>query len=409
MVPSERLWEYRNRTLVLAISGTVILIVATLDWWTKPYLSLGFLYLFPIMLAAAFLPRWLVALLGFVCAGLAEVFSSLDQSFVRLGFETLALAGCGLFVGELIRNRRLSTEGEARLNALVETSPAAIVTVDERGFIELANRAAVDLMAPREGHLIGNPIAAFLPELHHALRWEEAPQFRASMQCRGHRGNGDTFTADVWFSTYKEGATPKVAAIIAEVTEEAEAASPHSQPALAGAYLYVPGAGGTIYQLDQTTGAVLQQINPFGTTEDPTKFVAGGLTADNQGNIYYSAMQVVLAWPWDSNVVNAWLVKVAASGSTSTVTYTSLLPNAPTTCLGVFSQSQLPWPPSANAVPPNITCGSQRPGLNVAPAISLDGSTVYSVTRAHFTGRAAYLLAVNAADLSLQWSTSMAG
>jgi PAS domain S-box-containing protein len=198
------------------------------DWWTKPYVSLGFLYLFPIMLAAAFLPRWLVALLGFICAVLAEVFSSLDQSFVRLGFETLALAGCGLFVGELIRNRRLSTEGEARLKALVETSPAAIVTVDGRGFIELANRAAVDLMAPRDGHLIGNPIAAFLPELHHALRWEEAPQFRASMQCRGHRGNGDTFTADVWFSTYKEGATPKVAAIIADVTEESEEASPNS-------------------------------------------------------------------------------------------------------------------------------------------------------------------------------------
>jgi len=108
----------------------------------------------------------------------------------------------------------------------VETSPAAIVTVDERGFIELANRAAVDLMAPRDGRLIGNPIAAFLPELHHALRWEEAPQFRASMQCRAHRGNGETFTADVWFSTYKEGVTPKLAAIIAEVGEEAEAASP---------------------------------------------------------------------------------------------------------------------------------------------------------------------------------------
>ena len=231
MVPLERLWEERNRTPVLAISGAIILIVAVVDWWTKPYVSLGFLYLFPIMLAAAFLPRWLVALLGFACACLAEVFSSLDQSFVRLGFETLALAGCGLFVGELIRNRRLSTEGEARLKALVETSPAAIVTVDGRGFIELANRAAVELMAPRDGHLIGNPIAAFLPELHHALRWEEAPQFRASMQCRGHRGNGDTFTADVWFSTYKEGAVPKVAAIIADVTEESDVDSLNSPSA----------------------------------------------------------------------------------------------------------------------------------------------------------------------------------
>jgi PAS domain S-box-containing protein len=110
--------------------------------------------------------------------------------------------------------------GQERLKALVETSPAAIVTVDEHGFIELANRAAVELLAPRDGHLIGNPIAAFLPELHHALRWEEAPQFRASMQCPGHRGNGETFTADVWFSTYKEGPSPKLAAIIADVSEE---------------------------------------------------------------------------------------------------------------------------------------------------------------------------------------------
>jgi PAS domain S-box-containing protein len=178
-----------------------------------------------------------VALLGVACAVLAEVFSSLDPSFVRLTFETLALAGCGLFVGELVRNRRLSLESQARLKALVETSPAAIVTVDERGFIELANRAAVELMVPRGGDLIGDPIAAFLPELHHALRWEEAPQFRASMQCQGHRGNGETFTADVWFSTYKEGPTPKLAAIIADVSEEEAGGPPGTVPGTAGAHL----------------------------------------------------------------------------------------------------------------------------------------------------------------------------
>ena len=237
MLPLERLWDERNRTPVLAVSASVILVIATVDWWTKPYVSLGFLYLFPIMAAAAFLPRWFLALLGAACAALAEIFSSLDQSLVRLGFETLALAGCGLFAAELVRNRRLNVEAQARFQTLVETSPAAIVTVDERGFIELANRAAVELMAPRDGHLVGNPIAAFLPELHHALRWEEAPQFRASMQCKGHRGNGESFTADVWFSTYKEGVTPKLAAIIADVSEEAlertpeSASSNHQEPA----------------------------------------------------------------------------------------------------------------------------------------------------------------------------------
>ena len=225
----ERVWEDQNRTIVLLSSGAIILAIAVADWWTKPFVAFGFLYLFPIMLAAGFLPRWVIALLGVACAILSEVFSSLDRSPVRLAFETLALAGCGLFVAELVRNRKLTLEAQERLRGLVETSPAAIVTVDERGFIELANHAAGELMAPRDGILLGNPISAFLPELHHALRWEEGPQFRASMQCRGHRGNGESFTADVWFSTYKEGATPKLAAIIAEVTEETAAGSNASQ------------------------------------------------------------------------------------------------------------------------------------------------------------------------------------
>jgi len=224
----ERVWEDRNRTPVLLASAAIVLVVAVADWWTKPFVAFGVLYLFPIMLAAGFLPRWVIALVGAFCAVLSEEFSSLEASTVRLAFETLALAGCGLFVAELVRNRRLTIEGQAKLMALVETSPAAIVTVDERGFIELANQAASTLLAPRDGNLIGDPISAFLPELHHALRWEEAPQFRATMQCRGHRGNGESFTADVWFSTYKEGVAPKLAAIIADVTEETAAAAPNA-------------------------------------------------------------------------------------------------------------------------------------------------------------------------------------
>jgi len=230
MLRVEGIWDQRNRTAVLLISGVIVLAIALVDWRTKPYVSLGFLYLFPIMLTAGFVPRWAVILLGAACAVLSEAFSSLDPSdaYIRLGFEALALVGCGLFASELLRNRRLTLEAQERLRVLVETSPAAIVTVDERGFIELANRAAADLMAPRDGHLVGHPIAAFLPELHHALRWEEGPQFRTSMQTRGHRGNGESFLADVWFSSYKEGPKPKLAAIIADVTEERNANGAHS-------------------------------------------------------------------------------------------------------------------------------------------------------------------------------------
>jgi PAS domain S-box-containing protein len=216
----ETIWDLRHRTRILAASAAITLAVAVIDWWTRPYVSLGFLYLFPIMLAAGFLPRWAIVVAGAVCAVLAELFSSLSRSYTRLSLETLALAGCGLFVAEMVRNRRMSAETQQKLRALVETSPAAIVTVDDRGIIELANQAASELLVPRDGHLIGNPIAVFLPELHHALRQEENMQFRASLECQGHKGNGETFTASVWFSTYREGQSPKLAAIIADVTEE---------------------------------------------------------------------------------------------------------------------------------------------------------------------------------------------
>jgi DNA-binding CsgD family transcriptional regulator len=222
MIRPADLWNKRNRIAIISVSAALILALAVIDWLTKPYFSIGFLYLFPIMLAAGFMPRWVIVLLSIGCAVLSEAFSSLDPAgqSIRLIFEALAIAGCGMFVGELVRNRRLTSEANERLRILVETSPAAILTIDEKGFIEVANRAAVDLISPRNGLLVGHPIAAFLPELHFALRREEGPQFRASMQCAGHRDDGESFMADVWFSTYKEGANPKLAAIIAEVSYE---------------------------------------------------------------------------------------------------------------------------------------------------------------------------------------------
>jgi len=227
MLNLEWVWEPKNRTSVLLASLGIVLAIAVVDWWTKPYVSLGFLYLFPIMLAAGFVPRWAIAFMGIACALLSERFSNLDPADapLRTSFEALALVGSGLFISEVLRNRRLRLASQQRFRVLVETSPAAIVTVDDRGFIEVANHAAAELLAPRDGYLIGQPIAAFLPELHHALRWEEGPQFRTSMQCRGHRGNGESFLAEVWFSSYKEGTTPKLAAIIADVTEERSAST----------------------------------------------------------------------------------------------------------------------------------------------------------------------------------------
>ncbi len=230
LAPIEQIWEESNRTPVLIFQrGYHSAGCNWQDWWfDQTVLFSGFLLPFPCPLCCCFsAPLDGRQLIGSrFCALLAEEFSSLPPSLLRLSFEILALSGCGLFVGELIRNRRLTMQVEARLKALVETSPAAIVTVDEHGFIELANQAAIELLAPRDRSLLKAPIAAFLPELHHARCAGKRPRnSRASMRCQGHKANGEWFAADVWFSTYKEGNIPKLAAIIADLSEDDSADS----------------------------------------------------------------------------------------------------------------------------------------------------------------------------------------
>jgi outer membrane protein assembly factor BamB len=179
---------------------------------------------------------------------------------------------------------------------------------------------------------------------------------------------------------------------------------------LANGFLYDPGQGGTIFKLNKADGTVITRINPFNKI-DPNTFTVSPLTADSSGNIYYNALKLKDNGPfYSSDAVDSWLIKVAPDDSISMVSYTGLNPAAPAAtdlCLGVFSNSQLPWPPSADAVPPSVPCGLQRVGLNIAPAIAPDG-TIYTLTRGHFLigARHSFLLALNP-NLTLKWATSL--
>jgi PAS domain S-box-containing protein len=264
-VRSEALWNKSNRTPVLIASGAAIAVIAAADWWTQPYVSLGFLYLFPIMLASGFLPRLALLSLGLLCAALSEAFSSLDPTwrFSRFLFEALALGGCGLFVSELLRNRRLIVEAEQlqrktqeRLHTLVETSPAAMITADQHGIVELANRAAVELIDPPGAVLLGEPIAAFLPGLRNALPMDGRTQFRTSMECHLRRTNGKPVLTEVWFSTFKEQGSSKLAAIIADVSEARKACG----GTLISRVALAPPAGAERHSLNSRQLAVLRLV-----------------------------------------------------------------------------------------------------------------------------------------------------
>lgn len=193
----------------------------------------GWIHTLPTIVSTRLLPISVAVLAVVLCAVLARVLGLLDRTGVslELTLETTAVAGWGSFVLERLRNRRLTREAEEKLRVLVDTSPAAIVTVGERGCIEHANGAAVELMCPHGGCLVGQPVATFLPQLHYMLLKGQAPSFRTSMEARGHRGNGDTFLAEMWCSSYRDGARLGLVAIIADAAEESPNAPSNSTSA----------------------------------------------------------------------------------------------------------------------------------------------------------------------------------
>src|SRR5262249_4943277 len=152
---------------------------------------------------------------------------------------------------------------------------------------------------------------------------------------------------------------------------------------LANGYVYVPGAGGTLFKLDTRTGAVVSRITPFGGKIDPSIIVAGVPTADGRGNIYYNTIQQFNPGTgvtfYQHDIVDSWLVKVMSNDSTAKVSYSVLVtksaagslpsPKPNDQCLDTFSDKDLPWPPAPTAAPPSLPCGTMRPALNAAPAI----------------------------------------
>ncbi len=232
----------RHVALTLLEAAALIVTIAFLDWRVSDAVPLGWLYLVPMALSATVLPRLPLLLLACVCTGLAERFDGYVWDWISgVPREVLyfsAFGGAGFFVQTVVRSRRVAVEhlralqeemaarrdAEEQLQVLVANSPVAVFTADADGTVLLANDAAHRLFGLEPGALFGRSFAPFLPTLLElpALRTPESgePLFRTSMQCRGHRANGEIFQADVWFSTYGTSTGPRLAVFVADTSED---------------------------------------------------------------------------------------------------------------------------------------------------------------------------------------------
>jgi len=225
----------------VTVAGGLALVafIAIADWRITAQIPLGFLYLVPMVLFGRALTALPIVLLAAVCTGLAEAFDgfemTISEGIPRVLLYFSAFVASGLFVREVNRNREQAllyikkieeqrdalSEAEAQLEALIESSPAAIVTTDPGGQILMANEAAHRLFGLSSESLQNKTIEEFIPSLANVSEGRSShPRFRAVMQCQGFREDGDVFLADICFSTYPTASGLRLTAMIIDTSED---------------------------------------------------------------------------------------------------------------------------------------------------------------------------------------------
>ena len=241
---TESVLAYR-RSRILLVSAAMIAAIAIVDWKLAKDMSFGFLYFFPIFLAASCLRQWQIAVVAALCAILRELVGPFDLRYLpsRLFLAWGSFTAAGWLVRGVLANwqkvkeqlfeiqtrDRLLRDSEEQLRVLIETSSAAILTLNKNGTVIQANEAAGRMLGLDETALVSQNIGAYLPALARVPSDQSAPVFRTIMECEARRVNGETFTANVCFSTYNFSDESRLTAVIAE-TEPADNREPEPGP-----------------------------------------------------------------------------------------------------------------------------------------------------------------------------------
>ncbi len=224
-----------NRVWFYTIAAACLAIIGWFDWLADN-VSLGFLYIVPILLASATLRRLQMMILATICGVLREVFNPIHGQPGVLGRTLIGVAAfamAGFFVSELNRSRKLVTrhlaereeqyqlrrQAEEELRAVIDTSPLAVLTLDSTGRVLLANESAKQVLGFQQPLLSGQEIQPYLPILTRFLAVHPASGLRTTVESRGQRENGEVFLANIWLSTYATDSGPQLAAFIWDASE----------------------------------------------------------------------------------------------------------------------------------------------------------------------------------------------
>lgn len=285
-----------SRSAALAYAGILIAIIAITDWQVEINATLGFLYIFPMVLLGTALAWWQLVLAAVFCTLLSDRLDPfpIDMESARdlLIFLTLAVTGLlSLSVTKSYRREKQSLAAqraaEEQLKFLIESSPAAILTMTADGEILLGNPAAHRLLGVAEGTLPGRKITRYVPALGSIPSIDETARiFRTEMQTRGQKESGEVFLADIFFSTYSTPAGPRLAALLVDTSEhlrEREEAS--LQQLLAGSRIMVAAVSHEVRNVCGAIGMMHENLARKGSLNGDQDFEALGSLVETLSKI----------------------------------------------------------------------------------------------------------------------------
>ena len=274
----------------------LIALIAISDWRMEINATLGFLYIFPMMLLGTVLNWWQLVPAALFCTFLSDRLDpfpmEMESARDVLIFLTLAVTGF-LSLG-LTRTYRRERErfaaqraAEEQLKFLIESSPAAILTMTADGEILLGNPAAHRLLRVAEGSLSGKKITRYIPALGSIPSIDDTTKiFRTEMQTRGQRENGEVFLADVFFSTYSTPAGPRLAAMVVDTSEHLREREETSlQQLLAGSRILVAAVSHEIRNVCGAIGVMHENILRKGSLKGDQDFEALGSLVETLSKI----------------------------------------------------------------------------------------------------------------------------
>lgn len=287
-------WE--TPRLILTCAFILIGMIALVDWLILDNVSLGSLYVFPMLLVGTILPSWQIALTAVFCTVLADLFDPFPfEPIASLSQDALlfiAFAGMGMFSHAVTVNRKMERENrqkvekeiaarreaEEQLEFLIQTSPVAIVVMSGSGEILIGNSAAHRVFRAGAGELVGRNISRYVPALGCVPSVEDTSQaFRTEMHCRGQRDTGDIFLANVFFSTYRTATGPRLAALVVDVSEDLRDRAEYGlEQLMAGSRILVGAVSHEVRNVCSAIAVIYQNLTRNGNLAKNQDFEALG-------------------------------------------------------------------------------------------------------------------------------------